>query len=336
LSAAFYLRQQGHACTVFDEHAEPGGMLRYGVPEAKLPRAVLDGEIDLLRRLGVEFRTSIVVGKDISMADVEKSFDAVVLAIGGVEAVGAARFGVTMTERGIQVETSSFQTSRRGCFAGGDAIQPTRLAVRATGHGKAIAAAVSQFLNGEPVKGLRSRFNCRVGRLKNGEMEEYLKEADRSPRQEPHEGGGGFSREEAVREAGRCLHCDCRKADACRLRDHAEAYGATQLRYAADDRRLHESAPPPIESSERVNVRRILDHADVVFEPGKCVRCGLCVQVTEKAGEKLGLTFLGRGFGAQIGIPFNEPLDRALEKAATECIDACPTGALAHRNEEMK
>jgi NADH dehydrogenase/NADH:ubiquinone oxidoreductase subunit G len=60
------------------------------------------------------------------------------------------------------------------------------------------------------------------------------------------------------------------------------------------------------------------------------------VQVTEKAGEKLGLTFLGRGFGAQIGIPFNEPLDRALEKAATECIDACPTGALAHRNEEMK
>jgi len=162
----------------------------------------------------------------------------------------------------------------------------------------------------------KKRFNCHIGKLKDGEMEEFLKEADRGPRQEPQ--GQGFSVEEAVREARRCLHCDCRKADNCRLRDSADACGASQQRYAG---------------AERPYFRKILQHASVVYEPGKCIKCGLCVQVTGEAGERLGLTFLGRGFDAQIGVPFNESLAGALEKTAQRCVGVCPTGAWAKRGE---
>ena len=56
LSAAFYLLQRGHACTLFDAHPQPGGMLRYGIPEYRLPRKALDAEIGVIERLGASFR----------------------------------------------------------------------------------------------------------------------------------------------------------------------------------------------------------------------------------------------------------------------------------------
>ena len=70
---------------------------------------------------------------------------------------------------------------------------------------------------------------------------------------------------------------------------------------------------------------------NVIHEPGKCIKCGLCVQITKKAGEELGLTFIGRGFNVRIEPPFDEPLSKGLKKAAKACVEACPTAALAWR-----
>ncbi|MFH1517025.1 MAG: FAD-dependent oxidoreductase [Pseudomonadota bacterium] len=56
LSAAFYLLQEGHACTVYDAHPEPGGTLRYSIPEFRLSCEALDRDIAAIRQLGVEFR----------------------------------------------------------------------------------------------------------------------------------------------------------------------------------------------------------------------------------------------------------------------------------------
>ena len=82
LTAAFYLLQQGHACTLFDAHPLPGGMLRYGIPEYRLPRAALDAEIRVIAQLGAAFRMNRHWGRDFSLADLRREHDAVFLAIG--------------------------------------------------------------------------------------------------------------------------------------------------------------------------------------------------------------------------------------------------------------
>lgn len=82
LSAAYQLRRKGHACTVFDNHAQLGGMMMYGIPGYRTPRDVLGGEIQRILDMGVEVRLNTWVGKDITIAELEKSYDAVLWAIG--------------------------------------------------------------------------------------------------------------------------------------------------------------------------------------------------------------------------------------------------------------
>lgn len=82
LAAAYQLRRKGHACTIFDDHEELGGMMRYGIPGYRTPRDKLDGEIQRILDMGVETRMKTRVGKDVSMEDVEKEFDAVLWALG--------------------------------------------------------------------------------------------------------------------------------------------------------------------------------------------------------------------------------------------------------------
>jgi NADH dehydrogenase/NADH:ubiquinone oxidoreductase subunit G len=72
-------------------------------------------------------------------------------------------------------------------------------------------------------------------------------------------------------------------------------------------------------------------HPDVVYEPGKCISCGLCIQVAARAKEPLGLAFIGRGFNVRVGTPFSPTVADGLQKAAAECVAACPTGALAYK-----
>ncbi len=82
LSAAYRLRISGHEVTVYDAMPEMGGMLRYGIPEYRLPKAVLKKEITNIEKLGVAFKNNIKVGKDISLNEIKNSYDAVLLALG--------------------------------------------------------------------------------------------------------------------------------------------------------------------------------------------------------------------------------------------------------------
>jgi len=82
LAAAYQLRRLGHGCTVFDDHAELGGMMKYGIPGYRTPRNVLDGEIDRITDMGVEIKLNTKVGRDISVQDLEKDYDAILWAIG--------------------------------------------------------------------------------------------------------------------------------------------------------------------------------------------------------------------------------------------------------------
>ncbi len=83
LSAAYYLRQKGHAVTVFEMNDKPGGMLRYGIPYYRLPEDALDREIGNILGLGVELECNQRLGADFSLADLKaRGFDAVLIAVG--------------------------------------------------------------------------------------------------------------------------------------------------------------------------------------------------------------------------------------------------------------
>ncbi len=82
LAAAHDLSTIGISVTLFEAFENPGGMLRYGIPEFRLPRDILKAEIDSILRLGVTLETGIRVGKDLAMEDILANYDAVLLATG--------------------------------------------------------------------------------------------------------------------------------------------------------------------------------------------------------------------------------------------------------------
>ena len=83
LAAAFYLRLQGHAVTIFEVRDQAGGMMRYGIPDYRLPPDMLDGEIAQILDLGVDLRTSQTLGEDFTLDQLKnEGYDAIFLAVG--------------------------------------------------------------------------------------------------------------------------------------------------------------------------------------------------------------------------------------------------------------
>jgi NADPH-dependent glutamate synthase beta subunit-like oxidoreductase len=82
MAAAFQLRKMGHAVTVFEKDPELGGMMRYGIPNYRIPRDKLQAEIQRILDMGVETRTGVKVGADVPVADIEKEHDAILWALG--------------------------------------------------------------------------------------------------------------------------------------------------------------------------------------------------------------------------------------------------------------
>ena len=82
LTAAYYLRLSGHDVTIYEAMPEMGGMLRYGIPEYRLPKAVLAKEVEAIAKLGVEMKNNVKVGKDISFEEIRNGADAVLVTVG--------------------------------------------------------------------------------------------------------------------------------------------------------------------------------------------------------------------------------------------------------------
>lgn len=85
LTVADELNRKGHRVTVFERENRIGGLLRYGIPDFKLEKTVLDRRFDIMRAEGIEFKTEHFIGRDISVSELEEKYDAVVLCIGSTK-----------------------------------------------------------------------------------------------------------------------------------------------------------------------------------------------------------------------------------------------------------
>ena len=140
LSAAYYLALMGHSVTVYEKRKALGGMLRYGIPDYRFPRTLLDAEIASILSLGIEVHTGVTVGTDVTLDQLKKEYDCLYLAIGahtdkktGIEGENS-RGVISAVEllRGIgDGEMPDFSGKRVVVIGGGNvAMDVTRSAIR--------------------------------------------------------------------------------------------------------------------------------------------------------------------------------------------------------------
>ena len=317
LGAAYYLARNGHAVTVVDRHPHAGGSLRK-VPEADLPSEIMDRELVLLSRLGVKFMLGVELGGDVTVDGLSRGFDAILLAPGQLDAEEGNRLGLPLAGALLKADPNTCRIPHPKLFAAGAAVKPLKQLVRALAEGRAAAECIHRFLTDQPVRRPEKNFSSTMGRLDPAELRQFLLASNNGGSVVPCDRCAGLSRHEAATEASRCLHCDCRSSGNCVLQHYAQVYGADAHRFRAERRRFEQQAQP----------------GGVIFEPGKCILCGICVKLTEIAREPLGLTFVGRGFDVKISAPLNHSIEEGLKKVAEECVRQCPTGALTFRENQ--
>ena len=235
--------------------------------------------------------------------------------------------GLEVSQRALTVDRNTLATSMNGVFAAGEVISGRAPVVRAVRSGRLAAMSINAHLRGLRFSGEARLVNVRMDKLTDQELDALHDGFERRPREQQKvllpdarratfdEVMFGLQESEAVWEASRCLQCDCLAKDACKLREYATQYGASPRTFRGA-RRMFE---------------RDTSHPEVIYEAGKCIMCGLCVRIAAQSGERPGIAFLGRGFTARAGVPFDGTVAEGLPTVAVRCALACPTGALGVR-----
>jgi len=160
----------------------------------------------------------------------------------------------------------------------------------------------------------RKRYSSRIGPLEDSEQREWLKECNEDIIRHREI----IDYESAAAEAESCMHCDCRAAENCKLRELSEKF---------------ELKDPKGKFVNAHISKKINNKTGLIFENAKCIKCGLCVRICEDNNDQPGLCFIKRGFISIISEPLTGEFDDILRSTAEKCIEICPTGALGHLNE---
>jgi ferredoxin len=331
LSAAWYLRQEGHHVIVRESGNLPAARLREALLEQTSPPSteidpqtllrVLDHEVGAILQLGVAIEVNWAVSPHEPLQSLLRQVDALLLACGAEARELASAWNLELGRDGVAVDRQTFQTRHPQVFAAGTAIRGKTSLVRKVADGKQVAQAIHSFLLGVPIEKSAVPWSVRSGRWDQEELQllaarTALVEAVPlpDPLGNPQPDFPSLFHQ-AMEQAERCFRCNCQAADFCKLRQLAAQYGADPNRYS--------SLRPPLTLIDR--------RGDVIYEPGKCIACGRCVLAAEEVPGILGISFVGRGFDVRIGTPFDRSFAEALGAAADACIAACPTGALYRR-----
>jgi hypothetical protein len=312
LTAVYHLSQHGHSCTLIEQHEQLGGRLRQEFSPAELPRDVLQQEAEVALALGVDKRLGQRLGRQFCLADLAREFDAVLLATGRHTLEMLDEAGVRTTTSGIRVDAQSRMTSRLGVFAAGNAVRPYKLIVQSVAEGKLAAECIDAWLCGRAIPDRRHKFDTRLAKLTAGELCDFCEGSPNTLRIDDRIRSEDLTDQQARKEADRCLDCDCSALDTCGLHHYAAMYHCDAHRFRGSARHFEGR----------------IEGENVVLEPGKCILCGICVQLSCAVDDAVGLAILGRSSEIRIGPPPDVTLDQALGSASRACAEACPTGAI--------
>ncbi len=112
LAAAYRLNQRGHHVTVYERSEKPGGLLMYGIPNMKLDKKIVERRISLMAEEGIQFITGVSAGKDITLAELQEKYDAVILACGASQARMPDIEGIEHTKGVIKAVAYLSETTR--------------------------------------------------------------------------------------------------------------------------------------------------------------------------------------------------------------------------------
>jgi dimethylglycine catabolism A len=224
LTAAYYLVRMGYGATVYEALPVPGGMMSVGIQESRLPRDLVNAEIENIRRAGVEIRTSSPVGvKGVPLESLmQQGFKAIFLAVGTkrkreLKLPGGGPVGFAVGEipdlsfledsplkrsskNVIETDPQTLKTNVEGVFAGGDMVHGPTSVIQAVASGRRAAFSIHKYLSGE------THETGEAEPLTIGIDAVHVDRFKKRRRQESPK-TGAYDENTAMREADRCFQC---------------------------------------------------------------------------------------------------------------------------------
>jgi NADPH-dependent glutamate synthase beta subunit-like oxidoreductase/formate hydrogenlyase subunit 6/NADH:ubiquinone oxidoreductase subunit I len=242
--------------------------------------------------------------------------------------------GVKWTKWGtIQSDPHNYMTDRYGVFAGGDAQMGAKTIIECVGQGKLGARSIHAFLNGEDMKEVARRLELEERKPDLFDIVPYkpVEPKVKMPML-PYEQRTrnfkiiemGYLKEQAEREAARCLQCACPAAGQCDLQKYSIEHGLA-------DNRFHDGEPNDYHDYE-VD----LSHSFILRDPNKCINCTQCVRVCHDVIGPDCYGMFGKGFDTIVATPFNVSLHDTDCVSCGACVQVCPTGSLMMAERTLK
>jgi Fe-S oxidoreductase len=254
LTAAFDLAKKGYTPVIFDAEERLGGRI-WEAPDTILPRQAIEEDLAVLAELKIECRLKTRIGKDVSLDDLLKRYDAVYLGLGGCDE--PAEFGLACDQDGrVLVDPLTFNTGRAQIFAGGALLHPYS-PILSISDGRRAAISIDRYLQKVSLTASRANEGAYPSRL-----------VTRTERIEPIEAirmadsASGYTREEAVSEAGRCILCEC--MECVKVCEYLAQYRSYPKKYV---REIYN------------NLTLIMRARNANQMINSCTLCGLCKEV---------------------------------------------------------
>lgn len=249
--------------------------------------------------------------------------DSVIMAIGQKLDADSA-MGAALTKWGtICADEKTFTTNLDGVFAIGDATNKgASIAIEAIAQGEKAAKIIDGFLNGAQINSKTPYLSKRTvseSDLAHKEKVKRVKMPTLNPDERKNnfkEVAKGYSKQEAMKEAARCLECGCGEYFKCHLLNMANLYEINPSRFNG-------KMPQPYNAASNEFIQR---------NTAKCILCGLCVRACSQVMNLTAIDLMGRGFSTDVSTAYSLPLNQTTCNNCGLCVQLCPTGALTEKS----
>lgn len=311
LVVSFFLAREGHQCTIFEKSAKAGGRLLNRLENDDEAKRKFDDELKLLQTMGIEIKYNHFIDETQLLNALIKEFHTVVIAAKECESSEKA----TAAASYLLYEGDSFILKGTPLFKTGSAVKQNRLIVRDIGQSKKMALGIAAFLKDGNLTPLKNQFSSTIGKIEDSEKNAWLLEI---PEEKPGDEGASPINP-MVKNANRCMHCDCRAIENCQLRAISTDYGLKS---------------PQTKIVGRLIEKKIDENSGLIFENAKCIKCGLCVRILKEETHQPTLGFQGRGIMSIISEPLTHRFDEIPGEQVDTLVNTCPTAALSKREHE--